>query len=285
MPPDGGSNPALELLQLKEPGESLKEAAARINRKENELQLWKHWKAHGEQPEHLQPLLKLYDNVIAQKMKQKAPHIRPAAYRAELQKQVITAFKNYDPNRGTALNTHVVGRLPKALRYNNRHANLLYIPEGQSGKIGDINKAEEMLGEELGRKPTVQEVAHHLGMKPARVQTIIDAQQFTVPAGQSAGEEDYDYGSGSDATTHGFEDAQIAIAQNILPTLFPNKPEMHTLFGHVFGVNGHKQISSTSALAKKMGKSQSQISRMKTHMGTVLRSHMGLDDDDEVDDD
>jgi RNA polymerase primary sigma factor len=275
--PDGDSNPVGDYFAIKE--------AAKVTRKENELQLWKHWKANGEKPEHLQPLLKLYDGVIAQKMKQKAKFIPDSAYRAELQTQVIKAFKNYDPTRGAAINTHVVGRLQKALRYNNRYANLMYIPEGQAGKIGKIDRAKEKLQEELGREPTVPEIAHHLGMKATRVKTIMDARQFTVPMGRSAGEESYDYGAGDETTAHGFEDSQIAIAQNILPTLFPNKPEMHTLFHYTFGTNDHPKISSTSVLAKKMGKSQSQISRMKTHMGTVLRSHMGLDDDAEEDDD
>jgi hypothetical protein len=53
------------------------------------------------------------------------------------------------------------------------------------------------------------------------------------------------------------------------------------LFHYTFGTNDHPKISSTSELAKKMGKSQSQISRMKTHMGEVLRSHMGFDEDED----
>jgi hypothetical protein len=105
-----------------------------------------------------------------------------------------------------------------------------------------------------------------------------------VPMGMSAGEENYDYASGAEPTAHEFQDQQIAIAQNILPTLFPGKPELHELFHRTFGTGGFKQMNSTSALAKTMGKSQSQISRMKTHMGNVLRSHMGLDDAEEEDD-
>lgn len=258
--------------------------AAKINRKQREVDLWKHWKENGEQPQHLQPLLKLYDPVLNQKMRLwRAPTVPEAAFKAELQTQLIKALKIYDPKYGAAINTHVESRLGKAKRYNNRYQNLMYIPEGISGKIGKLNTSREKLMEELGREPSIDELANHAGIPPKRVKTILDAQKKTVPMGRSAGEENYDYGAGGEATAHEFEDQQIAIAASILPTLFPNKPDMHTLFGHVFGVNGHKQISSTSDLARTMGKSQSQISRMKTHMGMVLRSHMGMDDEDDDD--
>jgi DNA-directed RNA polymerase specialized sigma subunit len=256
--------------------------AAKVDRKAKELELWKRWKSGGERPEHLQPLLKLYDPVISQKMRMwKAPTVPESAFKAELQTQLIKALKIYDPKFGAAINTHVESRLGKAKRYNNRYQNIMYIPEGQSGKIGKLNTAKEKLTEELGREPTYDELADHVGMHPKRVKTILEAVKKTVPMGRSAGEESYDYGAGEGVTAHDFEDQQIAIAQNILPTLFPNKPEMHDLFHYTFGTNSYPKIRSTSVLAKKMGKSHSQISRMKTHMGLVLRSHMGLDGDEE----
>jgi DNA-directed RNA polymerase specialized sigma subunit len=258
--------------------------AAKKNRKEHELELLERWNQNGRKPEHLAPLLKLYDPIIGQKVRAwKPPNVPENAFKGELQKHIIKAFETYDPSRGAALNTHVEARLPKARRYANRYANLMYIPEEQSNKIGKINKAKEKLMEELGRAPTVDEIADHMGLSPKRVKVILDAQKHVVPMGMSAGEENYDYASGAEPTAHEFQDQQIAIAQNILPELFPDKPEMHTLFHYTFGTNDHPTILSTSVLAKKMGKSQSQISRMKTHMGMVLRSHMGLDDAEEDD--
>jgi hypothetical protein len=56
---------------------------------------------------------------------------------------------------------------------------------------------------------------------------------------------------------------------------------MHTLFHKTFGTGGHARVSSTGALAKELGKSQSQISRMKTTMGTTLRKHLFADNEDE----
>ena len=257
--------------------------AAKKDRKQNELELLSHWKDNGERPADLQPLLKLYDPVFNQKLRAwKPPNVPAAAFKAELQIHAIKAFRSFDPDRGAALNTHVENRLHKAKRFGNRGANLLYISENVASGIGKINKAREKLTEELGHAPSTQEIAHHIGMPAKRVQTTIDAQHFTVPMGRSAGEETYDYGSGSEATGHDFEDAQIAIAHQILPQLFPRQ-EHRDVFLSIYGLDGHKQISGTGELAKHLGKSSSQIARAKTHIGNVLKAHMGFAN--EADDD
>lgn len=277
-------NPVAEYFETKE--------AAKEQRKKQEVDLLTHWKANGQQAEHLEPLLKLYEPVIAQHMKKKPPMVPAPAYKAELLGRAIKAFETYDPNRGAALNTHVDWHMRKAVRYGNLHANVGYLPEGQSAFIGDIDKARNVLSEELGREPTPQEIHDHLQndpdkdfrkLTPKRIETIQAGRIRDIPMSRSAGQQAdaYDYTGRADQASHGFEDQQIAVAKNILPTLFPNNPAMHTLFHHTFGTDGHEKIMSTGALAKKMGKSQSQISRMKTQMGNTLRKHMGLDEDDE----
>jgi DNA-directed RNA polymerase specialized sigma subunit len=255
--------------------------AAQTKRKADEIALWKKWKDSGEQPKHLAPLLKLYEPVFAQKVRLwKPPMVPESAFKADLQTHAIKAFQTYDPSRGAAHNTHIEQRLKKSLRYGNRGANLLYIPEGQSSQIGKLNKAKDALTEDLGRDPTRAEIAQHTGMSVKRVTTILSAVRRDIPMGRSGGEEGLDYGAG-DGSGRGFEDQQIAVAQNILPDIFPNKPEMHQLFNYTFGTNGHTKITKTNDLAKKMGKSAPQISRMKTQMGQTLRKHMGFEEDDD----
>jgi hypothetical protein len=258
-------------------------AAAKEQRKADEVALWRRWKEGGEQPKHLAPLLKLYEPVFAKKTRDwKAPRVPESSFKGELHKHFIKALQKFDPNRNVALNTWVESMLPKAMRFNNRYQNLLYIPEGQAREIGKIQRATDALSEDLGRKPTSQEIAQHLGhpMTAKRVDTIRSAVRPAIPMSTSP-DEAFDYGTGGEGQGRSFEDQQIAIAQNILPKIFPGKPEFHVLFNHVFGTNGAQKISSTTTLAKKMGKSQSQVSRMKTQMGTILRKHMGLEDDED----
>lgn len=254
-------NPVSDFLSLK--------FAFADSRKERELELWRQWKAGGKKPDDLDPLLKLYQPVLNQKVVQwKAPAIPASAFRAELQTHLIKAFDKYDPTRGAALNTHVEIHLQKAKRYNNRYQNLAYIPEGQASQIGRINKAHDQLSEDLGHAPSYEEIGKHLGMSAARVETIQKARVKDIRAS------DFE----ADPTERGtsYEDQSLAVAKNILPQLFPDKPELHELFHYTFGTGGYPQVSSTTELARRMGKSQSQISRMKTHMGNTLKERMGL---------
>lgn len=250
--------------------------AARTARKQNEIDLWKTWKDNGQQPHHLEPLLKLYEPNLRYKTKQwKAPSVPESAFKAELQTHLIKALESYDPNRGAAINTHVEQRLHKAKRYNAKNQNMAYIPEGQISHIAKIQKAHDLLSEDFGRAPTFTEIADHLGMSPKRVETIQKSIRRDIPGSMLEND--------PTRVTHigAYEEQQIEVAKNILPQLFPNKPEFHTLFNYSFGTNDHPQITSTGELAKKMGKSQSQISRMKTTMGNELKKRMGLSPKDE----
>lgn len=277
------ANPIEEYLETKE--------AAKEQRKHNELQMWEHWMNNGQQPEHLAPLLKAYEPVLAQKARQWKPRMVPEpAFHAELQTHAIKAFQSYDPTRGAALNTHVIGRLKKALRYGNLHANMGYLPEGQSAFIGPITKAKEILQEELGREPTAHEIHAQLQqdpdqdyrkLTPQRIETIQANMFKDIPMSRSGGADaGYDYSASPNAAPHAFEEQQIAVAQNILPEIFPNKPDIHELFHYTFGTNGYPQVSSTGELAKRMNKTAPQISRMKSIMGATLKKHMGLDEDE-----
>jgi hypothetical protein len=245
--------------------------AARTERKQNEINLWEKWKKSNEDPQHLQPLLKLYDSNLEYKAKMwKAPSVPKSAFKLELQDHLIKAFRSYDPTRGAALNTHVEMRLHKAKRYNVKNQNLAYIPEGQVSHISKINQAHDSLSEELGRPPTTIEIADHLGMTPKRVETIQKAIRKDIPGSS------FESDPLETQRRSSYEEQQIAVAAGILPHIFPNKPEMHTLFNFTFGVNDHPRITSTNDLSKKMNKSPSQISRMKTTMGMYLKDKMGL---------
>lgn len=257
-------------------------AAAPSKRKEEDLQLWHAWNDNGRKPEHLEPLLNKYKGIVSQKVGQwKAPAVPESAFRAELQTHLIKAIESYDPAR-SALNTHVENRLQKAKRYNTRHQNFAYIPEGKARFIGPIDKARDILREDLGREPTHHEISAHLQksedgdyrkLTPAKVEEIQKARIRDVPDTMFETDPTQQHGS--------FEDQQIEVAANTLHSIFPDKPEMHEVFHYTFGTGGYPKIPSTGALAKKLGKTDQQVSRMRTQMGTTLRKHMGLDRNDD----
>lgn len=227
-----------------------KESEIQKKRRE-ELGHLENWRANGKQPEHLEPLLKAYEPLVAQKIRLwKAPPVPEAAFRAELQKHLIKSFETFQPNRGAQLNTWVENNLRKAQRYNTKYQNIGYIPEGQARLIGPIAKAQNELTEQFGREPTADEIGDHIGMQPKRVARIMTAQRRDIPA--SAFETDP-----AEMTLQ--RDDEVL---SLLPTVLTMDEKK--VFDHLYGQNGAQKIQSTNDLAKRLNKSPSQISRLRT---------------------
>lgn len=229
----------------------LDERQKRASTKQHEdIQLWQTWKKTPK-PQTLEPLLKRFDPMFGQRVRMwRAPNVQESAFRAHLTGQAIKAFESYDPNRGASLNTHVANRLKKSLRFVHQTQNLAYIPEAKVSLIGPINSAEDELSEQLGRDPTHAEIASHLGLSAKQVKEVRQAQIKDVIG-----------------TT--FETDPVPRVspreQEVLSLLRPSlKRDEQKVFDHVFGYGGKMKIESTTELAKKLGKSPSQVSRLKT---------------------
>jgi DNA-directed RNA polymerase specialized sigma subunit len=244
-------NPVTDFLTTKE--------AARQQQRQDELAHLERWRA-SQDPEHLAPLLRAYEPVIAQKIRQwKAPAVPEPAFRAELQKHMIKAFQTFDPSKGAQLPTHVENNMKKALRYNNKYQNVAYIPEGQTKFIGQIQRAQNTLTQDLGRDPTHDEIADHIGMPVKQVSKIMTNMRRDVPA--SAFETD-------PAETEMHRDQEVL---DLLPYNLTNDEKR--VFNHIFGREGAPQISSTNALAAALSKSPSQISRLRTSILTKYKAY------------
>ena len=58
-----------------------------------------------------------------------------------------------------------------------------------------------------------------------------------------------------------------------LSSVFPH-PDERTVFEHIYGLNGKATVIGTNDLAKKLGKSPSQISRIKSAIGAKVKSYL-----------
>lgn len=250
-------NPVEAFLDLKE-----KEAS---ERKKDDLELWHAWNRGGQTSELMQPLLKKYEPLFARKTNEwKAPAVSASAFKAELKRHFIDAVKTYDPDRGTAFNTHMQYRIQKAKRYNAKYQNVGYIPEGQAEHIGDIQSAQNELTEQYGRAPTAAELASHLDLPEHKVNTVLKALRKDVPA--SAFESD------PNAFGTSRENDVVRMMQRTPHDYFT--PEEATVFQHIYGVNGHKKITDTTGLAAQLKVSQPKISRLKTSIAGKIKKNM-----------
>lgn len=226
-------------------------------RRTDDHELWQTWKKDPGQ-HTLEPLLKRFDPVIGQRMSMWKPeNVSASALRANLEGLAVKAFETYDPNRGAALNTHVQNTMKRGLRFVHKTQNLAYIPEAKVEKIGPINTAIDALTEDLGRTPTASEIAAHMNqgvprdkhITPRRVQEIQNQRLADL------------FESGTD-----FDPVAVSSPreQEVLALLRPSlSSDQQSVFDHLYGLNGKARTTSTGDIARKLGKSPSQVSRLK----------------------
>jgi DNA-directed RNA polymerase specialized sigma subunit len=238
-----------------------------------EHELWHQWNNSGRKPEHLEPLIKAYQPVVQAKIREwKAPKLVQSAFEAELRTHLIKAFESYDPNRGASLRTHVEKPLLKALRYVVKNQNVAYIPEGQTSNIGKLQRARDELHEELGRDPTPTELADRVNETYPRARLTtkrVEDIQRNIIADRPSSTWSWD----PTAKPSSREQEVLDLIQAELHDVFPH-PEERLVFEHIYGLNGKAQISATNDLAKKLGKSPSQISRLKSSVGARVKSYL-----------
>jgi DNA-directed RNA polymerase specialized sigma subunit len=238
-----------------------KEAAEKAQK---DLALWNTWHESGRAPESLQPLMKRYEPLLNNKVREwKAPSVNPAAFKAELQKQFINAAHGFDPNRGVAFNTYLQTRLQKAMRFNTRHQNVGYIPEGQTSHIGKIQVAQNELQESLGRPPTEQEISSHIELPVPQVKRILQNIRKDVPA-SSFESDPMSFSTGRE------QDVIRLISRSPNDYLSADETKV---FNHIYGSGGARKITSTKDLAQTLGVSQSRISRLKTAIGKKIKDN------------
>jgi DNA-directed RNA polymerase specialized sigma subunit len=253
---------------MKNPLESYTEEREKraAEQRAQDTELWHQWK-QDPTPNTLEPLLKRFDNVIGQRVSMwKAPNVSESALRANLHGLAIKAFETYDPNKA-ALNTHLQNTLRRGLRFTRKNQNLAYIPEAKVERIGPIDRAVDELTEELGRPPSPAEISSHMN------QSLPQGKRLTSGKVQEIqGQRRSDlFESGSEFDPVSFSSPR---EQEVLSLLRPSLSQDHQqVFDHLYGLNGKARITSTGEIAQRLGKSPSQVSRVKKHIEGLYRRY------------
>jgi len=227
-------------------------------RKADDIRMVQAWQADPT-PENMEPLMKRFEPVFKSKIKQwKAPNVNESAMRANMKLHAIGALRDFDPTKGAAPRTYLEHRLQKSKRFNVQQQNYARIGEQKSYQIGPIQRAQDELREDFGREPTHDEISEFLNpmmsprkqLTPQKVKEIQEAQIRDVVGSR--------FESDPVPRAIGRERQVVSLLRPAL------KEDQQVVYDHLYGLNGKEKITSTSALAKKLGKSPSQVSRLRT---------------------
>lgn len=256
------SDPILDFIGAL--GDLKKEAADDMRgKRKQELQMWKTWKDGGMQPNQLRPLMKSFKPLISARSNMFTSKIRdipPAAIRAEFNNQFVSALQNYDPNRGAALNTHITHQLKKAQRFITTYQNPGRIPENRIYRIRELQDAEQILDDKLGRSPTQLELSDRLKWSPRQVGVLQKEIRKARPTGQFE----------SDPSTY------VPSRQKEIMRLLPYdlSGDEKVVFEHLYGIGGKEKLGP-GAIAKKMKMSAPKVSRLKRSIADKYAKYSG----------
>lgn len=233
----------------------------------DEVDLWRKWKASGEDPDKLQPLLNSLSPVITSQVNRHAP---PRMYRpaieAEARALTVRALKRYDPAKGAQITTHVTTNLRGLNRFVKKHQNFTRIVEAQAHKIGEYQRTQDALTEELGRPPTSIELAERMKLSVKKVERLkleMRPDIFVLPI---AGEE-----GGGDLNP--FTEMSPVHREIIEMLPYDLSTEELLVFNHLFGLHGKKKIASTGEIARALGWSDSKVSQVKNKISAKYKSY------------
>ncbi|MBC8436695.1 hypothetical protein H8D85_00060 [bacterium] len=128
-----------------------------IDKKAEELQLWRQYKAGDKQA--LQLLLKSLNPLIQNQVNKFAGVGLPRiSIEMEAKSLAIQSFDSYNPALAQ-LNTHLTNYLKKLQRFVMSYQNVGHIPEPRAMAIGKYHTVYENIESEKGREPTIVELS------------------------------------------------------------------------------------------------------------------------------
>lgn len=133
-------------------------------------------------PQNMGALLKGLSPLIESQLGRYKGTLPPAALRGQAKKFAIQAVRGFDPSKGAQLTTHVVNSLQQLHRKNYEAQSAFRLSEELQRAMGAYQRSQRNLQAEMGREPTVDELAEDLAWPVAKIQRLARQNRGEVTA-------------------------------------------------------------------------------------------------------
>jgi DNA-directed RNA polymerase specialized sigma subunit len=214
-------------------------------RQQQDLELWEEWN-RTRSSDALQTLVDRLNPLIYKEVNKWGGTVPRVALESKARMLTAQALKDYNPNKGAAVGTHVASRLRKISRFVYPYQNVARLPENKQLLYNTFHVAYNELQDEKGREPTVGEMADNLRWSQKKVsdfQRTFGRKELVESEGVFADEDTEDKGL-VDFYYHGLA------------------PDDQRLFEDITGYSG-RPVMSNAQLRNKYVLTQGQLSYRK----------------------
>jgi DNA-directed RNA polymerase specialized sigma subunit len=232
-----------------------------------ETKLWEKWHASGKETQHLSPLLKSMQPLIRseadKRMQGLGGSIPRAAIESALTASAVKSFQTFSPERGAALQTHVVNGFQRVSDFINPRRNSAYMPSADVKKYQALQNVTNELRDQLGRLPTAEELAPHMpGTKVPALKRMM----------RGFGEELYtDMG---DSVSTGDESVSMWTPRDAFHAVHSELTPLQRQFGSMYFAEAGTKQPGIKSIAKALGVPEHRAYRLKSDVETRMQRYL-----------
>lgn len=227
--------------------------------KQRELDLWQEY--NQGKKEALKPLIVSLNPLIQNQVNKYSTTPLPrTALEAEARRLAIRAFQDYDPQKA-GLSTHVTNHLKHLQRYVIDYQNVGRIPENRAIAISRFTNLKSHLEEELGRSPSIAELADELQWSPAEIERM--QKELRNDLSVTTASEDSFFDHDFNKTDKVKELVEFVYWD---PT---TTNEERKYLEYRFGLGGNPKLEVRD-IAKKINRSETYVRKMGNKLGKII---------------
>lgn len=216
-------------------------------------------------------LLRQLNPVIDQGLRVYAGNNPSPTLRSRAKQLVLSGLKTYDGS--VQLKTHTLNHLKGLMRANRQQQQIVRIPERMSLQRNAIMQAQAELEDELGREPSVVELADYTALSPSRISQLL-AMRGPVSEGSFLAAQE---ASGSDADFMPAASLPGAPKHDLwLDVLYQElSPVDQKVLEWSLGLYGRPKLR-TEQIAAKLGVTPGAVSQRKAKIQAMIDETQGL---------
>lgn len=189
---------------------------------------------------------------------------------------LIKAAERFDERRGVRFLSYAVWWIKQAImKAVTEHIKSYRLPMSRAGKMLKVKRTREKVTREIGREPSVEEIAEELGMDTEKIEDAIKIAKHDVSLDDTIkNTDDLEYIDviSEDVVTPEEEYYRSKFVNNISESLDKLKPRDRKIIIYYFGMEG-KRPHTLEEIGRMLGVSRERIRQLRNRALKQLRKH------------